>query len=200
MPNSGEHSMYAFFGLVLSAIFLLVLTRLPRITFHGCLPILARARSISSFKTTRRSPSPERKVPANATPPADYKDILPPSSREFLAKAAESLSQLQKEKLQGHKVDDVEVMKRVISFEADYRKCGPSTFTPTGISIEEVKALGDFPSYAELSSVPLPDAYVEFDINTALPRPYRPFRWAYHQTMCTLSYPVKRNLVTDTRG
>jgi len=31
----------------------------------------------------------------------------------------------------------------------------------------------------------LPEPYGGFDPAKALPRPYRPFRWAYHQTMCT---------------
>ena len=50
--------------------------------------------------------------------------------------------------------------------------------------MDEIKALGDFPDYEALSGVPLPEPYKEFDIKTALPRPYRPFRWQYHQTMC----------------
>ena len=74
--------------------------------------------------------------------------------------------------------------KGIIPFTANYRECGPSTYTPMEISIEEVKALGDFPDYAELSGVPLPEAYNVFNIGTAIPRPYRPLRWAYHQTMC----------------
>jgi hypothetical protein len=57
-------------------------------------------------------------------------------------------------------------------------------FTPCEFSTEEIKALGDFPDYVTLSGVPLPEAYPEFDINKAKPRPYRPFRWNYHQTMC----------------
>ncbi|KAL7274876.1 hypothetical protein RUND412_002209 [Rhizina undulata] len=48
---------------------------------------------------------------------------------------------------------------------------------------EEIEAYGDFPDYAQLSGVRLPVSYENFNIDTALPRPYRPFRWAYHQTM-----------------
>ncbi|GAM83368.1 hypothetical protein ANO11243_013550 [Dothideomycetidae sp. 11243] len=55
--------------------------------------------------------------------------------------------------------------------------------TPTGFSVAEIKALGSFPDYARLSGVPLPASYLDFDIRRAQPRPYRPFRWAYHQTM-----------------
>ncbi|KAG0126487.1 hypothetical protein HOY82DRAFT_111153 [Tuber indicum] len=50
-------------------------------------------------------------------------------------------------------------------------------------SKEEIESYGDFPDYAALTGVRLPAPYMEFDIKKALPRPYRPFRWAYHQTM-----------------
>lgn len=60
----------------------------------------------------------------------------------------------------------------------------PLKRTPTGFSAVEIKALGDFPAYDVLSGVPLPKPYQNFDPERALPRPYRPFRWAYHQTMC----------------
>ncbi|KAF2215505.1 hypothetical protein CERZMDRAFT_94907 [Cercospora zeae-maydis SCOH1-5] len=55
--------------------------------------------------------------------------------------------------------------------------------TATGFTLDEIEQLGRFPDYATLSGVPLPKAYHEFDIATALARPYRPFRWSYHQTM-----------------
>lgn len=64
-------------------------------------------------------------------------------------------------------------------------KCSDwSQYTPTGFATADIKKLGRFPDYAALSGVPLPRSYLEFDINKALPRPYRPFRWTYHQTMC----------------
>lgn len=39
--------------------------------------------------------------------------------------------------------------------------------------------------YFELSGVPAPNPLPDFDIDTAKARPYRPFRWKYHQNMCT---------------
>jgi hypothetical protein len=72
---------------------------------------------------------------------------------------------------------------------ADYMTCEDERYTPTGFSVTEIKALGDFPDYAKLSGVPLPQEYPEFNIDTALARPYRPFRWGYHQTMCTFAHP-----------
>ena len=59
---------------------------------------------------------------------------------------------------------------------------------PTGFRPKtkaERNQLGLYPDYAELSGVPWPEAYVDFDPQRALPRPYRPFRWPYHQTMGT---------------
>jgi hypothetical protein len=71
-----------------------------------------------------------------------------------------------------------------------------STSTPrnaelpnTTRTLAEIAAYGPFPDYASLSGVPLPKPYPEFDIARALPRPYRPFRWAYHQTMCPFPFP-----------
>ncbi|KAG6876507.1 hypothetical protein C0992_012682 [Termitomyces sp. T32_za158] len=39
------------------------------------------------------------------------------------------------------------------------------------------------PDYAKLSGVPLPQPLMDFDVKIAKARPYRPFRWNYHQTM-----------------
>lgn len=41
------------------------------------------------------------------------------------------------------------------------------------------------PDYAKLTGVPVPKPLPKFDIDidTAKPRPYRPFRWEYHQNM-----------------
>ena len=47
----------------------------------------------------------------------------------------------------------------------------------------ERNKLGLYPDYAALSGVPWPEPYVDFDPQRALPRPYRPFRWPYHQIM-----------------
>ncbi|PNS15273.1 hypothetical protein CAC42_8274 [Sphaceloma murrayae] len=55
--------------------------------------------------------------------------------------------------------------------------------TPTGFSVAEINAIVDLPDYGKLSGVPLPEPLPNFDITKAKPRPYRPFRWPYHQTM-----------------
>ena len=81
----------------------------------------------------------------------------------------------------------IEFRKNLIPLTADFRECSLSTCTPTGITIGELRELGDFPNYATLSGVPPPAVYKDLKVETALPRPYRPFRWAYHQTMCISS-------------
>lgn len=116
--------------------------------------------------------------------PIDYKDIFPPSSRDAL-----KLALVKKNGMVLKDRSHEEIIKNLISFGADYRDCGPSTCTPTGVSIEEIYALGDFPDYALMGGIPLPNPYREFDIAKAIARPYRPFRWAYHQTMCKSFLP-----------
>lgn len=57
-------------------------------------------------------------------------------------------------------------------------------FTPTGFSTQDIRALGRFPDYSVLTGVRYPQPYgPQFDINKAIFRPFRPFRWNYHQTM-----------------
>lgn len=184
---SGQSLIYLAIAVLLSNIALLVLTKSQREALYARVsswaPVGARGRRSSSARTPPRSLTPEKKVPNNAPPPAEYKDIFPPSSREVLLDVAESLSTSQKKNIGPLEISQEEFTKNVIPFEADYRECGPSTYTPMEISVAEIKALGDFPDYAKLSGVPLPKAYKEFEIEKALPRPYRPFRWAYHQTM-----------------
>lgn len=84
-------------------------------------------------------------------------------------------------------LNEVVTPENVIPFEQNYMVANPSMYTPMGISIGEVKALGEFPDYSKLSGVPMPEAYSEHNLETAIPRPYRPFRWAYHQTMCKIA-------------
>ncbi len=57
-------------------------------------------------------------------------------------------------------------------------------YTPTGFSTQEIRALGRFPDYSILSGVrhPIPVS-PDWDITKATFRPYRPFRWNYHQHM-----------------
>lgn len=63
-------------------------------------------------------------------------------------------------------------------------------YTPTGFSTQDIRALGRFPDYSVLTGVRYPKPYgSQFDINKAIFRPFRPFRWSYHQTMGKLNHP-----------
>ncbi|KAF2125986.1 hypothetical protein P153DRAFT_378231 [Dothidotthia symphoricarpi CBS 119687] len=100
--------------------------------------------------------------------PVTYSDTFPPSRHSVWS---------------GTGVDSVDPETDVLPLEASYLDAKDSLYTPCGFSIKDIKSLGDFPDYAALSGVRLPQSHPVFDIKNALPRPYRPFRWAYHQTM-----------------
>lgn len=136
-----------------------------------------RNRKASTAGTPPPSISPDRRSSISSTSPSDYAQILPPQRRE-------SLGNLDNNAFSSTVVDEKEIAKQVLPMTTDYRTCPDERYTPTGLSVKEIKALGPFPDYAELSGFPLPQPYQEFNIDKALPRPYRPFRWSYHQTMC----------------
>jgi hypothetical protein len=115
---------------------------------------------------------------------AVYADTFPPSRRFALGQIQSSLSE--KTGLAAEELAKSPATSRnsCTPHDRPWDECKQPCYTATEFSVDEIKALGDFPDYATLSGVPLPAPYTNFDINTALPRPYRPFRWAYHQTMC----------------
>lgn len=139
--------------------------------------ISSRGRKDSTAKTPPRSFSPDKKDPQSASSPPTYSHALPPSRRE-------SMLQLKGATTPWCEVDEADMLKDMLPMTANYKTSSGKLYTPTGFSVDDIKSLGDFPNYAALSGVPLPSAYPEHDINKAIPRPYRPFRWAYHQTMC----------------
>lgn len=149
---------------------------------------IRRRRAMGSL-TPPRSLSPEKQgLPSNKSSPVpDYSSAFPPSRREALAdlpspamkgpgRSATQLSQLPPDYTKRLPSEDVWDADRFVDH-----------VTATGFSLEEIKRLGDFPDYAALSGVPLPREYEGFQISTAKARPYRPLRWTYHQTMCTIS-------------
>lgn len=141
-----------------------------------------RGRVKGSF-TPPRSLSPEKQgLPPNkqASGP-DYSDAFPPSRRHTLADVKLNGPGLSGKELGGQ---PPVYSKRVPHDKVANTEPLADHVTATGFTVAEIKRLGDFPDYATLSGVPLPNAYKEFDISQALPRPYRPLRWAYHQTMC----------------
>lgn len=166
-------SLLATVGLVLSVISLLAINR------GICYVSKSRTqRALFFSKTTPPLSSGEKAVSPR------YKDDFPPSTRSAWASVMRTKSHTPPICSDCHATDEAQLRKNLLPFTGDYRQCGPSLYTPMQLSIAEIERLGDFPDYATLSGVPLPEAYSTFDINKALPRPYRPFRWAYHQTMC----------------
>lgn len=146
-----------------------------------------RGRKASMAKTPPRSVSPEKS--ANAASPPSYSDVLPPPRREALLKIKGK-----RPPTAAREVSEKEIRDNILPMSADYRTAEGNRYTSMGFSVDEIKALGDFPDYATLSGVPLPNPYREFDIDKARPRPYRPFRWTYHQTMCMCSLSLSLSL------
>ncbi|KAI0004442.1 hypothetical protein F4779DRAFT_599858 [Xylariaceae sp. FL0662B] len=118
-----------------------------------------------------------------ASSKADLFSTLPPSPRDQLKKMKAAMPISQQKALGDLAFDPSIFARSLLKLEEDYRTADDSKFCYSGFSVREIKALGDFPDYSALSEVPMPQPYLEFDINKAKPRPYRPFRWAYHQTM-----------------
>ena len=185
----GQSFLACVFGVLLSIILYWTSTKQQRKAMLSYLlsqivSATTRGRLTSTAKTPPRSVSPEDAAPSDRLHPGELKDTFPPSRRVALVKLSSESAMTAKPGFHGGDLDDLQFKDGLIPFDADYRQCARATYTPTGFSVDEIKALGDFPDYAELSGVRLPEAYDGFKIETALPRPYRPFRWAYHQTMC----------------
>jgi len=157
---------------------------------------LHRSKAIGAF-TPPRSVSPEKRgLPADGPAYPTYPDVFPPSRRHVLAELPD-----------GAVRGACKIAKELAEQVPDFSKRLPSDVkadapemrdhvTATGFTGQEIKCLGDFPDYATLSGVPLPQPYQDFDITKAQPRPYRPLRWAYHQTMCRLKNIVIMNTET----
>jgi hypothetical protein len=184
-------NIYLSFGLlaILGVIFYLTLSDKQR---EVLFTRFRQRKRTSNATTPPRSVTPEKRKPSSiAEEVPNYKEVFPPSRRSSLASAAGIISPALKEKLAistsgGHESRKGSLASStVIPFTSPIDDClSPNTYTPTEFTTEEILALGDFPDYAELSGVPLPEPYKEFIFEKALPRPYRPFRWSYHQTMC----------------
>ena len=138
---------------------------------------------ISRYKTNGALTPPASVSTAKAQPGND--DLFPPDRRHVLA--ALPCNSL---KGPGKPANELSGVSPDYSrLTPDKAVCNTNDFldhtTATGFTVDEIRRLGDFPDYASLSGIPLPNEHKEFDINTALPRPYRPYRWPYYQTMCT---------------
>ncbi|KAK1995109.1 hypothetical protein LX36DRAFT_751325 [Colletotrichum falcatum] len=116
------------------------------------------------------------KTRATAGRDPSYANSFPPSQRPRLAELGSQFADVEE-------VDLAAAPRPLLKLDADYRAAGPDDFVFSGFSIADIRSLGDFPDYATLSGVPLPSPLEGFNVDKAVPRPYRPFRWAYHQTM-----------------
>jgi hypothetical protein len=152
-----------------------------------------RRRRTSVASTPPRSFSPilngsgsiDKKEPIpSAVLSQDFLKTFPPSRRSALLELTETTS-LEKLILIGSEPSQEVLQENALPTTHSYSpEDEAARYTPTGFTVAEIKALGDFPAYDVLSGVPLPQPYQNFDPDNALPRPYRPFRWMYHQTMC----------------
>lgn len=139
-----------------------------------------RDQKAADAATRTRSFSPKKQSRSDLL----YNDSLPSLRREALSEIASTLFAGNEGIMSKLDLCEDDIRDSLLPMTTDYKTCTTVKFTPTGFSTNEIKAMGDFPDYATLSGVPLPEPYLEFNIDKALPRPYRPFRWHYHQTMC----------------
>lgn len=166
----------AFFQAIVTSIALAYLVRKKK--QHGSL--------INWLRSTRRRNSQAATPPRSLTPDikeADYCDVFPPSRRCALKDCHQDLATKSGKSLDDLCSSPAASRDRCLALDESVHTAHDATYTCTEFSVEEIRALGDFPDYATLSGVPLPTPYKEFDITKAIPRPYRPLRWAYHQTM-----------------
>ncbi|KAK0624045.1 hypothetical protein B0T14DRAFT_427370 [Immersiella caudata] len=109
---------------------------------------------------------------------------FPPTRRHVLA----SLSGFEKSS-QVTEIPPTTLRSRALSTKTASDIDKDNQYTPTGFSTQEIRALGRFPDYSLLSGVrpPVP-VDPAWDISKAVFRPYRPFRWRYHQHMALMKY------------
>ncbi|KAI0178639.1 hypothetical protein GGR52DRAFT_264649 [Hypoxylon sp. FL1284] len=166
-------------ALVLSLIGFLALNRTEKDVVLRRLGL--RRRDASRPATPALEKQASSKPLASST--SDLLDALPPSQRGQLDTMVKTMPAAQRQAMGDLSFDPNTFARSLLDFEEDYRTADDSKYCYSGFSVREIKALGDFPDYSALSEVPKPTPYLEFDIDRAKPRPYRPFRWAYHQTM-----------------
>lgn len=105
-----------------------------------------------------------------------YTAVFPPSQRHTLIKALPLAK--------SHADNQSARAPTLLEIGSDYRFASASTRLYSGFTVGDIRTLGCFPDYAILSGVPAPQPLQNFTIGAAQARPYRPFRWPYHQTMC----------------
>ncbi|KAG9248302.1 hypothetical protein BJ878DRAFT_53726 [Calycina marina] len=173
-----------FYVVLLASASALALSKRQREAFLGRFNIRRRRASGASTPPRSFSPSNTADDKPPVTPALDHRTSFPPSRREALAVLAKSASVANRKILTGTEPSRDFLLNNPLPITRSYDLDNEvPKYTPTGFSTAEIKAMGDFPAYDVLSGVPLPQPYENFNPETALPRPYRPIRWAYHQTM-----------------
>lgn len=146
-------------------------------------------RRASAASTPPRSISPSKddktKGSLSVSSSIDYVNTFPPSRRPALRQLSKTASTSNRKIFNGSDPTPEFIAKNPLPMDRPYTMDnGTPKYTPMGFSTDEIRAMGDFPNYNILTDVPDPAPYKEFDPVKALARPYRPFRWTYHQTMC----------------
>ncbi|KIJ60634.1 hypothetical protein HYDPIDRAFT_98330 [Hydnomerulius pinastri MD-312] len=86
-------------------------------------------------------------------------------------------------------LDVAAALVAVVLFTAVFARSTVNTFAVIPSLRDLYQRLGQalssksLPDYAELTGFPAPIPIYDFDVDSAKPRPYRPFRWEYHQNM-----------------
>ncbi|KAM0181582.1 hypothetical protein ACHAPF_001727 [Botrytis cinerea] len=178
-------------GLGVIGFLLTVITLMYSQNWHKSLfnKLHIKHRRASTSATPPRSLSPSKKVTdrslnsTSKTP--SYYDALPPSRRFTLPDVAKCIPPRFGTILTSNNPSAEHMAENKLPMTQSYT-LGFETpkYTPMGFSTQEINAMGDFPPYDILAGVPLPQPYEGFNPEKALPRPYRPIRWQYHQTMC----------------
>ncbi|KAL0943584.1 uncharacterized protein CTRU02_201471 [Colletotrichum truncatum] len=143
-------------------------------TFVYLVGKLVNSRKTSTNAKHAHSEFPQRV--ADTEEKQSYVKVFPPSQRTALTKLGPQYDNITE-------VNLGITPKPLLKLHDDYRTADPSFFNFSGFSVGDIRSLGDFPDYAALSDVALPSPLHAFNVDKAVPRPYRPFRWAYHQTM-----------------
>lgn len=151
---------------------------------------------LSVVNESPKSSQPSKTSGVSTASAINHGSVFPPSQRPALRNLARAMPSQLQEPVGNVEVSQDQIEQGLLGWEEDYRTAPPSKYTCSGISVQEITGLGDFPDYAALTGVPLPSPYTAFDIDKGRPRPYRPLRWVYHQNMCEQKRQSKFNTLT----
>ena len=99
-------------------------------------------RRASSATTPPRSLSPEKKSAINIPSPTEYIENFPGSRREALARVMAMIPQADLGNFVGLEAEKSMTSDMMMPYEANYMEVDGSKHTPTGFSVDEIKALG----------------------------------------------------------